>query len=207
MRPFDSNIPSTQLEENPEADRVTVIIDAAKELGRPLFFSLIIITVSFMPVFTLESQEGRLFKPLAYTKTFAMFFAAIVSITLVPALMTLLIRGKITPANKNPANRLLVFFYRPFLKGVLRFRIVTLIVALVALAVTVPVFKELGSEFMPPLNEGTILYMPTTLPGLSIREAKAILQKQNKMLKAFPEVEHVFGKIGRAKTSTDPAPL
>ncbi|VAX29352.1 Cobalt-zinc-cadmium resistance protein CzcA; Cation efflux system protein CusA [hydrothermal vent metagenome] len=197
----------SRLEENPEADRVTVIIDAAKELGRPLFFSLIIITVSFMPVFTLESQEGRLFKPLAYTKTFAMFFAAIVSITLVPALMTLLIRGKITPAKKNPANRLLVFFYRPFLKGVLRFRIVTLIAALVVLAVTVPVFKELGSEFMPPLNEGTILYMPTTLPGLSIREAKAILQKQNKMLKAFPEVEHVFGKIGRAKTSTDPAPL
>jgi len=197
----------SRLEEQPDADRTTVIIDAAKELGRPLFFSLLIITVSFMPVFTLESQEGRLFKPLAYTKTFAMFFAAIVSITLVPALMTLLIRGKITPAKKNPANRLLVFFYRPFLKGVLRFRRVTVILALVGLGFTVPAFQELGSEFMPPLNEGTMLYMPTTLPGLSIREAKAILQKQDKMLKAFPEVEHVFGKIGRAKTATDPAPL
>jgi len=197
----------SRLEENPDADRTTVIINAAKELGRPLFFSLLIITVSFMPVFTLESQEGRLFKPLAYTKTFAMFFAAIVSITLVPALMTLLIRGKITPAKKNPANRLLVFFYRPFLKAVLRFRIPTLILAIAGLVVTIPAFQGLGSEFMPPLNEGTMLYMPTTLPGLSIREAKAILQKQDKMLKEFPEVAHVFGKIGRAKTSTDPAPL
>ncbi len=197
----------SRLEQQPEADRTTVIIEAVKELGRPLFFSLLIITISFMPVFTLESQEGRLFKPLAYTKTFAMFFAAIVSITLVPALMTLLIRGKISPASKNPANRILVWLYRPFLKSVLRFRVITLILALVALGVTVPVFKELGSEFMPPLNEGTMLYMPTTLPGLSIRKAKAILQKQDKMLKAFPEVAHVFGKIGRAKTSTDPAPL
>ncbi len=197
----------SRLEQQPDADRTTVIIEAAKELGRPLFFSLLIITVSFMPVFTLESQEGRLFKPLAYTKTFAMFFAALVSITLVPALMTLLIRGKITPAKKNPVNRLLVFFYLPFLKGVLRFRVMTLTLALVALGVTVPVFQKLGSEFMPPLNEGTMLYMPTTLPGLSIREAKAILKKQDKMLKEFPEVEHVFGKIGRAKTATDPAPL
>ncbi len=197
----------SRLEQHPGADRSTVIINAAKELGRPLFFSLLIITISFMPVFTLESQEGRLFKPLAYTKTFAMFFAAIVSITLVPALMTLLIRGKITAANKNPVNRLLVWLYRPFLKAVLRFRLITLILAIAGLALTVPVFQKLGSEFMPPLNEGTMLYMPTTLPGLSIREAKAVLQKQDKMLKAFPEVAHVFGKIGRARTSTDPAPL
>ncbi|HIE64753.1 MAG: CusA/CzcA family heavy metal efflux RND transporter [Nitrospira sp.] len=196
-----------RLEEQPDADRTRVIIDAAKELGRPLFFSLIIITVSFIPVFTLEAQEGRLFKPLAYTKTFAMFFAAMVSITLVSALMTTLIRGKITPSQKNPAHRFLAWSYRPFLAGVLRFRKTTLVLALLLLAATVPVFMGLGSEFMPPLNEGTILYMPTTLPGLSITQAKNILQTQDRMLKSFPEVDRVFGKIGRAKTSTDPAPL
>ena len=196
-----------RLEEQPDADRTQVIIDAAKELGRPLFFSLLIITVSFIPVFTLEAQEGRLFKPLAYTKTFAMFFAALVSITLVPVLMTLLIRGKITPTGKNPVNRFLVWAYRPFLVTALRFRKTTILMALLLLVATIPVFMKLGSEFMPPLNEGTILYMPTTLPGLSISQAKRILQTQNRMLKSFPEVERVFGKIGRAQTPTDPAPL
>ncbi len=197
----------SRLESQPEADRMTVVIDAAKELGRPLFFSLIVITISFLPIFALESQEGRLFKPLAYTKTFAMFFSALVSITLVPALMTLLIRGKITPAHKNPANRFLVWCYLPFLNGVLRFRKTTVLLALIALFVTVPVFKNLGSEFMPPLNEGTMLYMPTSLPGMGITQAKAILKKQDEMLKSFPEVAHVFGKIGRAETPTDPAPM
>ena len=196
-----------ELEISPDENRTEVIIRAAKRVGKPLFFSLLIITVSFIPVFTLEAQEGRLFQPLAFTKTFAMFFASLLSITLVPVLMVLLIRGKITPENKNPMNRFLDKLYRPCLHRVLKYKKATLVLAVVLVLVSFPLFSKLGSEFMPPLNEGTMLYMPTSLPGLSIREASRILHMQNKVIKTVPEVDHVFGKIGRAETSTDPAPL
>ncbi|MEW6324570.1 MAG: CusA/CzcA family heavy metal efflux RND transporter [Nitrospirota bacterium] len=188
-------------------ERARIVIDAAKELGRPLFFSLLIITVSFMPVFTLEAQEGRLFKPLAFTKTFAMFFASLLSITVVPLLMVYLIRGRITPAENNPVNRLLIALYEPIARWLLRFRVAVIAAAVGLCLVAVPLFLRLGSEFMPPLNEGTILYMPTALPGISITKATQILQQQDALLKQFPEVERVFGKVGRAETPTDPAPL
>jgi Cu(I)/Ag(I) efflux system membrane protein CusA/SilA len=188
-------------------DRVQILIEAAKEVGKPLFFSLLIITVSFLPIFTLEAQEGRLFRPLAFTKTFAMFFAAFLSITLAPVLMVLLIRGRIRPETQNPINRLLIAVYTPVVRGVLRFRKTTIALAIVALILTIPVFTRLGSEFMPPLNEGMIFYMPTTLPGISVTQASRLLQMQDRMLKTFPEVEWVFGKAGRAETSTDPAPF
>jgi len=196
-----------ELEISPDENRTEVIIRAAKRVGKPLFFSLLIITVSFIPVFTLEAQEGRLFQPLAFTKTFAMLFASLLSITLAPVLMVLLIRGKITPENKNPVNRFLVKLYRPCVHLVLKYKKATLVSSVVLILVSLPLFSKLGSEFMPPLNEGTILYMPTSLPGLSIREASRILHMQNKVIKTLPEVDHVFGKIGRAETSTDPAPL
>ena len=188
-------------------DRTQVLIEAAKEVGKPLFFSLLIITVSFLPIFTLEAQEGRLFRPLAFTKTFAMFFAAFLSITLAPVLMVLLIRGRIRPESRNPINRLLIALYAPVVRGVLRFRKTTIALAILALILTVPAFVRLGSEFMPPLNEGMIFYMPTTLPGISVTQASRLLQMQDRMLKTFPEVEWVFGKAGRAETSTDPAPF
>ncbi|HEU4340370.1 MAG TPA: CusA/CzcA family heavy metal efflux RND transporter [Candidatus Binatia bacterium] len=188
-------------------DRNQVLIEAAKEVGKPLFFSLLIITVSFLPIFTLEAQEGRLFRPLAFTKTFAMFFAAFLSITLAPVLMVLLIRGRIRPETRNPINRLLIALYLPVVQGVLRFRKTTIALAILALILTVPAFARLGSEFMPPLNEGMIFYMPTTLPGISVTQASRLLQMQDRMLKTFPEVEWVFGKAGRAETSTDPAPF
>lgn len=191
----------------PGTDRTQVVIDAAKEIGKPLFFSLVVITIAFMPVFTLGAQEGRLFKPLAFTKTFAMFFASMLSITLVPLLMVFLIRGRITPAEKNPINRLLIVMYEPVVRTSLRFRGWVITGALLLIVLTVPVFLRLGSEFMPPLNEGTILYMPTALPGISITKATQVLQQQDALLARFPEVERVFGKIGRAETSTDPAPL
>ncbi|MEA3186451.1 MAG: copper/silver efflux system protein [Chthoniobacter sp.] len=191
--------------DNPE--RTRVIIDAAKSVGRPLFFSLLVITVSFIPVFSLAAQEGRLFKPLAFTKTFSMFFAALLGVTLVPVLMVWLIRGKITPENKNPVNRFLIWAYRPFVDFVLRHRAITLISALLILAATIFPYVRLGKEFMPPLNEGDILYMPTAIPGMSINEATRILQIQDRMLRQIPEVETVFGKAGQAETSTDPAPL
>ncbi len=187
--------------------RTQVLIQAAKEVGRPLFFSLLIITVSFLPIFTLEAQEGRLFKPLAFTKTFAMFFAAFLSVTLAPVLMVLLIRGRILPEEKNPINRFLIWIYQPVVHFALRWKKTILLFALLAMAVTIPVFLKLGSEFMPPLYEGTLLYMPTTLPGASIATANQILQIQDKIIKSFPEVESVFGKAGRANTATDPAPL
>src|SRR5712671_615809 len=189
------------------AERVGVIIEAAKSVGRPLFFSLLVITVSFIPVFSLEAQEGRLFSPLAFTKTFSMFFAALLGVTLVPVLMVWLIRGKITPEIKNPVNRFLIWVYQPFVHFVLRFRWLTLIVALIIMAATVYPFKRLGKEFMPPLNEGDILFMPTAVPGISIGEATKVLQIQDRMLREFPEVESVFGKAGQSETSTDPAPL
>ena len=188
-------------------ERIEVIVAAAKTVGRPLFFSLLVITVSFLPVFSLTAQEGRLFKPLAFTKTFSMFFAAILAITLAPVLMTLLIRGKIAPEAKNPINRFLIFIYEPALNFVLRFRRRVLLGALLLLLLTVFPFARLGKEFMPPLNEGTLLYMPTAVPGMSITEATKILQIQDRQLKKFPEVTTVFGKAGQAETSTDPAPL
>ncbi|MGP8237188.1 MAG: efflux RND transporter permease subunit [Limisphaerales bacterium] len=188
-------------------ERIEVIIAAAKSVGRPLFFALLVITVSFIPVFSLEAQEGRLFKPLAFTKTFSMFFAALLGATLVPVLMLLCIRGKITPERKNPVNRFLIWAYRPFVHFVLRFRWLTLIAALLVMGATIYPFKKLGKEFMPPLNEGDILYMPTAVPGISIDEATKILQIQDRMLREFPEVENVFGKAGQSETPTDPAPL
>jgi Cu(I)/Ag(I) efflux system membrane protein CusA/SilA len=188
-------------------DRAQVILEAAKEVGRSLFFSLLIITVSFLPVFTLEAQEGRLFKPLAYTKTFSMFFAALLSITLVPVLMVLLIRGRIPPEHKNPISRFLIWAYSPFVHFVLRFRKTTMGVALAAMVSTIPVFLKLGSEFMPPLYEGTLLYMPTGLPSMSITQARLVVQTQDKIIRSFPEVQSVFGKNGRAESATDPAPL
>ncbi len=187
--------------------RREILIEAAQEVGRPLFFSLLIITVSFLPIFTLEAQEGRLFKPLAFTKTFAMGFAALTSVLIVPFLMVLFIRGKIAPEEKNPVNRLLIRAYHPFVRFVLRHRALTLVAALLLMASTVPVFLRLGSEFMPPLYEGTLLYMPITLPGASVQTAQQILAMQDKLLKSVPEVESVFGKAGRALTATDPAPL
>ena len=189
------------------SERFGVIIAAAQSVGRPLFYSLLVITVSFIPVFSLTAQEGRLFRPLAFTKTFSMFFASMLGVVLVPVLMTWLIRGKITPERKNPLNRLLIAIYRPFVDLVLRFRWLTLFVALVILALTYIPISRLGSEFMPPLNEGTILYMPTAIPGISVTEATKILQIQDRILRKFPEVESVFGKAGQADTPTDPAPL
>jgi Cu(I)/Ag(I) efflux system membrane protein CusA/SilA len=186
--------------------RAHIIIDSAIEVGPALFFSLLIITVSFLPVFALEAQEGRMFHPLAFTKTFAMASAALLSITLVPVLMILFVRGKIVPEAKNPLNRLLIWVYRPVINLVLRAKTLTILLALVALAVTWIPIRNLGSEFMPNLNEGTLMFMPTTLPGLSVTKAAELLQTQNKIIKSFPEVESVFGKAGRAATATDPAP-
>jgi Cu(I)/Ag(I) efflux system membrane protein CusA/SilA len=188
-------------------ERVQVIVAAAKSVGRPLFFSLLVITVSFIPVFSLTGQEGRLFKPLAFTKTFAMFSASVIGITLVPVLMLLLVRGRITPEVRNPLNRFLIWAYQPFVNFVLRHRALTLGVALIVLVATWYPYSRLGKEFMPPLNEGTILYMPTAVPGMSITEATKILQIQDRMLAKVPEVERVFGKAGQAETPTDPAPL
>jgi Cu(I)/Ag(I) efflux system membrane protein CusA/SilA len=187
--------------------RTELLIQAAKEVGRPLFFSLLIITVSFLPIFTLEAQEGRLFKPLAFTKTFAMFFAAFLSVTLAPVLMVILIRGKIIPEEKNPINRFLIWIYQPVVHFALRWKKTILIFAVLAMLATVPVFLKLGSEFMPPLYEGTLFYMPTTLPGASLTTANQMLQVQDKIIKSFPEVESVFGKAGRANSATDPAPI
>ena len=191
----------------PGESTVEAVIAACREVGPALFFSLLIITVSFLPVFTLESQEGRMFKPLAYTKTFAMAGAALLSITLVPVLMLLFIRGHIPPEEKNPVVRFLIWAYRPIIVRVLRWKKTVLLVAAVVLAVTAYPAMRLGSEFMPVLNEGTLLYMPATLPSLSPTKSAELLQTQDKILKTFPEVESVFGKAGRAATATDPAPL
>jgi Cu(I)/Ag(I) efflux system membrane protein CusA/SilA len=188
-------------------ERFDVIVRAAQTVGRPLFFSLLVITVSFIPVFFLGAQEGRLFRPLAFTKTFAMLFASILGLVLVPVLMTWLIRGKITPEKRNPINAFLITLYHPAVNLVLRFPRLTLCAAAVVLGLTWIPFSRLGKEFMPPLNEGTILYMPAAVPGISIREATRILQIQDRILKKFPEVESVFGKAGQADTATDPAPL
>ena len=190
----------------PGASRIQVLVDAAAEVGPSLFFSLLIITVSFLPIFALEDQEGRLFKPLAYTKTFAMAAAAFLSVTLVPALMVIFIRGRIIAERRNPINRALIAVYRPVIALVLRWRKATIAAAVLALAVGAYPASRLGSEFMPNLDEGTIFYMPQTLPGLSITKAAELLQIQDRIIRAFPEVQSVFGKAGRAATATDPAP-
>ncbi len=187
--------------------RVNVIIDAAKEVGPSLFFSLLVITVGFLPVFTLQDHAGRLFKPLAYTKTFAMLFASFLAITLTPVLMTLFIRGKIRPEEKNPISIILRTMYEPVALFALRFKKTVIIGALIILALTIYPFMRLGSEFMPPLYEGSLFYMPVTVPGPSITEVSKLLQLQDKLLKTVPEVSQVFGKAGRAETATDPAPL
>jgi Cu(I)/Ag(I) efflux system membrane protein CusA/SilA len=187
--------------------RTDVIIEAAKEVGPSLFFSLLVITVGFLPVFTLQAQAGRLFKPLAYTKTFAMLFSAFLAVTLTPVLMTLFIRGKIRPEEKNPISRILHKVYEPVARYAIRFRKTVIIGAIVIMVVTVYPFWKLGSEFMPPLYEGTLFYMPVTMPGASVSEVSKLLQMQDKILKNIPEVAQVFGKAGRAETATDPAPL
>ncbi|HEC18080.1 MAG TPA: efflux RND transporter permease subunit [Gammaproteobacteria bacterium] len=189
-----------------KTQRSTVIIEAMQEVGPSIFFSLLIITVSFLPVFALEGTEGRLFKPLAYTKTYSMGFAALLAITFTPALAVLLIRGKIR-GDKSPINRALVAIYTPIVRLAVKLRWLVVGGAVAALVVTVPVFLQLGNEFMPPLNEGSILYMPTATPGMSITEAGKVMHAMDKELKAFPEVERVFGKMGRSTSPTDPAPL
>lgn len=191
----------------PEDTRRAIIIDACKEVGPPLFYSLLIIAVSFVPVFTLEAQEGRLFAPLAYTKTFAMLGGALLSVTLLPVLMLWLIRGRIRPEASNPLNRWLIAGYRPVIRGVLKMRWVTIFAALAVSIATIWPAQRLGTEFMPTLNEGTIFYMPTSLPGMSVTKAAELVQLQDRIIKSFPEVASVIGKAGRAASATDPAPL
>ncbi|WP_340290106.1 CusA/CzcA family heavy metal efflux RND transporter [Sulfitobacter pontiacus] len=190
----------------PDKPRIQVLIEAASEVGPALFFSLLIITVSFLPIFSLEGQEGRMFGPLAYTKTFSMAAAAFLSVTLVPALMVVFVRGRIISEHRNPVNRVLIAVYRPIISAVLKAKSLTIIVAIAALVITIWPARQLGSEFMPVLNEGTLMYMPTTLPGLSVTKAAELMQTQDRIIKTFPEVLSVFGKAGRALTATDPAP-
>jgi copper/silver efflux system protein len=188
-------------------DHWQIVIDASKEVGPALFYSLMIVTLSFLPVFTLQAQEGRLFKPLAFTKTYAMGAAALLAITVIPILMGYFIRGKIIPEKKNPINLFFQRIYRPFIHAALKFKWATLGIAMVVLLATAWPLSRLGSEFMPVLNEGDILYMPTTDPGISITKARELVQQTDRILMTFPEVHHVFGKVGRANTATDPAPL
>lgn len=191
----------------PGSDRREIIIASCKEVGRPIFFSLLLITVSFLPIFTLAGQAGRLFDPLAYTKTVAMFAAAILSITLAPPLMLLLLKGRFRTEEENPVNRALARFYAPIARRVIAWRVRVVVAAVVVMLATVPVFMSLGSEFMPPLDEGSLLVMPTTFPGISIEEARRALMTQDRIIKSFPEVASVHGKTGRAETATDPAQL
>ncbi|MDO8311820.1 MAG: efflux RND transporter permease subunit, partial [Sideroxyarcus sp.] len=191
----------------PGADRERIIVDSCKEVGRPIFFSLILITVSFLPIFTLTGQAGRLFEPLAYTKTVAMFAAAILSITLAPPLMLLLLRGRFRTEEQNPLNRFLSRLYRPIARRIIQWRGVVVAAAILVIIATIPMFLKLGSEFLPPLDEGSLLVMPTTFPGISIEEARRALIAQDRIIKSFQEVESVHGKTGRAETATDPAQL
>ena len=191
----------------PGAPRAPALIAAAKEVGPSLFFSLLVIVAAFLPVFALEDQEGRLFKPLAYTKTFAMAAGALLSVTLVPVLMLFFVRGRIVPEARNPINQALTWLYRPVIRLVLRAPALVVIAAIAILGATAWPATQLGSEFMPSLNEGTLLFMPVTLPGLSVTKAAELLQMQDRIIKSFPEVESVFGKAGRAMTATDPAPV
>lgn len=188
-------------------ERLQVLIDSAKEVGPPIFASVLVIAISFIPVFVLEAQEGRMFKPLAWTNNLAIAMCAVLAITLVPACLPTFIRGKIFPEQKHPVSRSLQRLYAPFLRLALRYRKAVVVGAFALMASVVPLYQQMGSEFMPPLYEGTILYMPTTLPGLSITEAGRMLQIMDQKLRSFPEVDHVFGKAGRAETSTDPAPF
>ena len=191
----------------PGEPRGPALIAAAREVGPSLFFSLLVIVAGFLPVFALEDQEGRLFKPLAYTKTFAMAAEALLSITLVPVLMLFFVRGKIVPEARNPINRALIWIYRPVIRLVLRVPALVVVAAMAILGATAWPAMQLGSEFMPSLNEGTLLFMPVTLPGLSVTKAAELVQTQDRIIKSFPEVESVFGKAGRAMTATDPAPV
>ncbi|TXH38898.1 MAG: efflux RND transporter permease subunit [Rhodospirillaceae bacterium] len=191
----------------PGEPRGPALIAAAKEVGPSLFFSLLVIVASFLPVFALEDQEGRLFKPLAYTKTFAMAGGALLSVTLVPVLMLFFVRGHIVPEHKNPINKALIWIYRPIIRLVLRIPVLVVLASVIVLGATAWPVSKLGSEFMPSLNEGTLLFMPVTLPGLSVTKAADLLQTQDRIIKSFPEVESVFGKAGRAMTATDPAPV
>ncbi|TAJ31761.1 CusA/CzcA family heavy metal efflux RND transporter, partial [Bosea sp. (in: a-proteobacteria)] len=190
----------------PDKPRIDILIEAASEVGPALFFSLLVITVSFLPIFTLEAEEGRLFGPLAFTKTFAMAAAALLSVTLVPALMVVFVKGRIIPESRNPINRGLIALYRPMIRGVLGAKTLTIALALAVLALSFWPARQLGSEFMPSLDEGTLMYMPTTLPGISVTKAAELLQTQNRIIRSFPEVASVYGKAGRAQTATDPAP-
>ncbi|HEU5411598.1 MAG TPA: efflux RND transporter permease subunit [Candidatus Acidoferrales bacterium] len=191
----------------PETERRSILLAAAQQVGPALFFSLIIIVVSFLPVFLLEAQEGRMFKPLAWTKTLAIAFSSVLAITLVPVLMPLFVRGRLRPEARNPVSRITQAIYLPFLRLCLRFRKITIIVALICLAVSVPLARRIGSQFMPPLFEDSALYMPTALPGISIGQASDLLQEQDRIIKTFPEVESVFGTVGRSGSATDNAPL
>jgi copper/silver efflux system protein len=199
--------PNSELNAERLPTRMEVIIEAAKEVGPSLFFSLLVITVGFLPVFTLQGQAGRLFKPLAYTKTFAMLFSSFLAVTLTPVLMTLFVRGKIRAEEKNPISIVLHKLYEPVARGALRFKKTVIVLTILILAVTVYPFMKLGSEFMPPLYEGTLFYMPVTVPGASVSVATDLLKLQDKILKKIPEVTQVFGKAGRAETATDPAPM
>ncbi len=190
-----------------EAKRRQILLDSAKQVGPAIFFSLVIIVVSFLPVFLLEAQEGRMFRPLAWTKTLAVGFSSILAITLVPVLMVLFIRGKLTPESRNPISRITQGIYVPVLKLCLRFRKTTLLLNLLFLVFTLPLALRIGSQFMPPLFEGSSLYMPTALPGISITQASQLLQEQDKIIHSFPEVETVFGSVGRSDSATDNAPL
>jgi len=187
--------------------RLETVIASAKQVGRAIFFSLAIIVLSFVPVFMLEGQEGKLFHPLAFTKTFSMIGSAVIAITLVPVLMFYFMRGKMPPESANPVSRICIRLYSPVIRWVLKWKKTTIALNIAALALAVPLFMQLGSEFMPPLDEGSLLYMPVTLPNISITEAKRLIQVQDRIIKEVPEVEHVLGKVGRAETSTDPAPV
>ncbi|MBN1355127.1 efflux RND transporter permease subunit [bacterium] len=194
-------------EREPDSSQIDLVIRSAREVGPALFFSLLIITVSFLPVFTLEQQEGRLFKPLAFTKTFAMAASAVLAITVIPVLMFYFVRGKVLRESRNPLSRFFIRIYQPVIHFVLRFPVLTVVLALVVMLATWIPFSRLGSEFMPPLNEGDLLYMPTTPPGISVTKARELLQQTDKLIADHPQVTHVLGKIGRADTATDPAPL
>ena len=216
--PFDGTEPSahtgvvteasrTAQAQIPEAERHRILLDSAKQVGPAIFFSLVIIVVSFLPVFLLEAQEGRMFRPLAWTKTLAVGLSSVLAITLVPVLMVLFIRGRLTPESRNPISRITQALYSPILRLCLRFRKTTLLLNLVFLVVTLPLAFHIGSQFMPPLFEGSSLYMPTALPGISITQASQLLQEQDKIIRTFPEVETVFGTVGRSDSATDNAPL
>lgn len=196
-----------RIESEPERDRTEVVLAAARELGAPLFSSLPLIAVSFLPIFTLQAQEGRLFTPLALTKTFAMIAAALLTVTLAPALAVTLLRGRMPREERNPLSRGLRFLYRPAVGIATRRPWAFVALALLATAVTVPLYRGLGREFMPPLYEEAFLSMPVTLPGISVEQARQLLTAQDAALASIPEVEHVLGKAGRAETATDPAPL